>query len=98
MFAVVEIAGKQYRVSPGDRISVERLEAEPGSDITLDSVLLMSTDDGVTVGTPLIAGAKVSAQVVGGRERQQSACVQVQAQESLSDPLRPPPHLYRSRY
>ena len=65
MFAVVEIAGKQYRVSPGDRISVERLEAEPGSDITLDSVLLMSTDDGVTVGTPVIAGAKVSAQVVG---------------------------------
>ena len=39
VFAVVEIAGKQYRVSPGDRIAVERLEAEPGSEITLDSVL-----------------------------------------------------------
>lgn len=64
MFAVVEIAGKQYRVSHGDRIAVERLEAEPGSEITLESVLLASTDDGVTVGTPVIDGASVNAQVV----------------------------------
>ncbi|MDE2817730.1 MAG: 50S ribosomal protein L21 [Chloroflexota bacterium] len=64
MFAVVEIAGKQYRVSPGDRIAVERLDAEPGSEISLDSVLLTSTDDGVTVGTPVIDGASVRAQVV----------------------------------
>lgn len=64
MFAVVEVAGKQYRVSPGDRIAVERLDAAPGSEITLDSVLLTSTDDGVTVGTPVIAGASVHAQVV----------------------------------
>ena len=65
MFAVVEIAGKQYRVSPGDRIAVERLEAEPGSEITLDSVLLTSGDDGVSVGNPVVAGANVRAQVVG---------------------------------
>lgn len=64
MFAVVEIAGKQYRVSPGDRIAVERLDAEPGSEISLDSVLLTSNDDGVTVGTPVVAGASVHAQVV----------------------------------
>lgn len=68
MFAVVEIAGKQYRVSPGDRIAVERLEAEPGSEVTLDSVLLTSTDAGVTVGTPAVAGASVSAQVIGERK------------------------------
>ena len=65
MFAVVEIAGKQYRVSPGDRIAVERLEAESGSKITLDSVLLTSTDDGVTIGTPAIAGANIRANVIG---------------------------------
>ncbi len=65
MFAVVEIAGKQYRVNPGDRIAVERLEAEPGSEITLESVLLTSTADGVTVGTPVVAGASISAQVIG---------------------------------
>lgn len=65
MFAVVEVAGKQFRVSPGDRIAVERLQAEPGSEITLDSVLMTSTDTGVTVGTPVIDGASVSAQVVG---------------------------------
>ena len=64
VFAVVEIAGKQYRVSPGDRIAVERMEAEPGSELTLDSVLLASTDDGVTVGTPVIDGASISAQVI----------------------------------
>ena len=64
MFAVVEIAGKQYRVSPGDRIAVERLNADPGSEITLDSVLLASTPAGVTVGAPVVAGASVRAQVV----------------------------------
>lgn len=64
MFAVVEIAGKQYRVRPGDRIAVERLDAEPGSEITLESVLLASTDDGVTIGTPTVDGASVKAQVV----------------------------------
>jgi large subunit ribosomal protein L21 len=65
VFAVVEIAGKQYRVRPGERIAVEKLEAEPGSEITLDSVLLTSTNDGVTVGTPVIDGANVRAQVIG---------------------------------
>ncbi len=64
VFAVVEIAGKQYRVSPGDRIAVERLDADPGSEVTLDSVLLASTDAGVAVGTPVVAGASVRAQVV----------------------------------
>ena len=64
MFAVVEIAGKQYRVSPGDRIAVEKLAAEPGSEITLDSVLLASTDAGVAVGAPVVAGASVRAHVL----------------------------------
>ena len=68
MFAVVEIAGKQYRVSPGDRIAVEKLDAAPGSEITLDSVLLASTTAGVSVGAPIVAGASVRAQVVGGRK------------------------------
>lgn len=62
-YAIIETGGKQYRVAPGDVIDVERLEAEPGDTINLDRILLVSNDDGVTVGSPLVAGAKVVAKV-----------------------------------
>lgn len=63
MFAVVETGGKQYRVAPGDVIKVEKLPAEPGTEVVLDKVLLVSTDQGVKVGSPHVEGAKVKAQV-----------------------------------
>lgn len=62
-YAIIETGGKQYRVKPGDSIEVERLTAEVGETVTLDRVLLVATDDGVTVGSPLIAGATVTAKV-----------------------------------
>ncbi len=64
MYAVVEVGGRQYRVSPGDEIYVEKLKAEAGSEIKLP-VLLVSDDAGVTVGTPHVAGRDVAAQIVG---------------------------------
>lgn len=64
MYAVVEIGGRQYRVSPGDEIYVEKLEAEAGSEVKLP-VLLVSDNDGVTVGKPHVSGREISAQVVG---------------------------------
>ena len=63
MYAVVETGGKQYRVEVGDTINVERLDAEPGDEVTLDRVLLVSNDGSVTVGRPVVDGARVVASV-----------------------------------
>jgi len=64
MYAVIKTGGKQYRVSPGESIKVETIEAEVGSTLVLDQVLMVADGDAVKVGTPLVAGAKVSATVV----------------------------------
>ena len=64
MYAIVETGGKQYRVESGTRLRVESLPVEKGQDITLDRVLLIKTDAGLQVGKPLVAGAKVVAQVL----------------------------------
>lgn len=64
MYAVVRTGGKQLRVSPGDVVNVEKLPGEPGATVELTDVLLVSTDQGTTVGTPTVGNAKVVAQVV----------------------------------
>ncbi len=62
-YAVIETGGKQYRVSVGDRISVEKLPVDSGSDISLDRVLLVGGDGMTRVGTPVVDGATVEATV-----------------------------------
>ncbi len=70
MYAVLETGGKQYRVSPGDVVKVERLGGETGSPVRFDRVLLVADGDRVMVGTPIVAGASVAGEVVGqGRGR-----------------------------
>lgn len=64
MYAVVETGGKQYKVEVGQTVDVEVLTAEVGDTIELGRVLMVSTDDGLQVGTPVVAGAKVMADVV----------------------------------
>lgn len=64
MYAVLESGGKQYRVSEGDVIRVEKLEAEVDASVVIDRVLMVCSDDKVTVGAPLVSGASVSAKVV----------------------------------
>ncbi len=64
VFAVVETGGKQYKVSEGDVIYVEKLGVEAGSDITLNTVLAVSGDDGIKVGAPYVDGCTVEANVV----------------------------------
>ncbi len=64
MFAVVKTGGKQYKVAKDDRIKVERIAGEPGSQVSLDQVLAVGEGAGVTLGAPLIAGAVVTAEVV----------------------------------
>ena len=65
MYAVIRTGGKQYRVAEGDVIEVETLLVEEGNKVELDHVLMVSGDDGVTVGKPTIEGAKVMATVRG---------------------------------
>lgn len=68
MFAVVEIAGQQHKVSPAERVFVPRLKAETGSKITFDSVLLFSDDKNVKIGNPYLKGISVEAKVLGFRK------------------------------
>ena len=63
--AVIVSGGKQYRVAPGDKILVDRLTAEPGSEVTLDRVLLLDDGDDVRIGTPLVDGFSMTARVIG---------------------------------
>jgi large subunit ribosomal protein L21 len=63
MYAVIKTGGKQYKVQEGDTIRVEKLEASEGDSIKLDTVLMLTDGEKVTVGTPLVAGASVSATV-----------------------------------
>lgn len=62
-YAVIETGGKQYRVSEGDKITVERLAVEVDSDVTIDRVLLMGGDGSTRIGTPVVDGATVTATV-----------------------------------
>jgi large subunit ribosomal protein L21 len=61
IYAVIETGGKQYKVSPGQTIDVERLEVAEGKTVDLDRVLLIGDGKKVTVGTPTVDGAKVVA-------------------------------------
>jgi large subunit ribosomal protein L21 len=63
MYAVIKTGGKQYRVTEGDRLRIEKLPGDVGSAITFDEVLMLGGDK-VAVGKPLVAGAKVMATIV----------------------------------
>ncbi|ABW19293.1 50S ribosomal protein L21 [Alkaliphilus oremlandii] len=64
MYAIIETGGKQYRVQEGDTLFVEKLDANQGDIVTIDSVLAVSKDGNLTVGAPMVAGAKVEAKVL----------------------------------
>jgi large subunit ribosomal protein L21 len=64
MYAVIKTGGKQYRVSAGDKLKVEKLAGDVGSDVTIDQVLMLADGDNVTIGAPVIAGASVQAKVL----------------------------------
>lgn len=68
MYAVIKTGGKQYRVSPGDLLVVEKLAGEPGESVAFDQVLMVGEGSAVTVGAPLVAGATVSATLVETRK------------------------------
>jgi large subunit ribosomal protein L21 len=67
MYAILETGGKQYKVRPGDTLQVEKLPAEAGETVELGRVLMVAGDDSVAIGSPLVEGAKVLAEVVDQR-------------------------------
>ena len=64
MYAVLETGGKQYRVSAGDTLEIERLAVDAGQPYTFDRVLLVNSDGQLTVGSPTVTQARVVADVV----------------------------------
>jgi large subunit ribosomal protein L21 len=64
MYAVIRTGGKQYRVASGEQVRIERLPAEVGGAVSFDEVLAVGEGEGVRIGAPLVAGAKVTATVV----------------------------------
>ena len=77
MYAVIKTGGKQYRVAQGDKLRVETLQAAEGDAIELAEVLMISDGDKVTVGTPLVEGAKVSATINSTRAWQKGGDHQI---------------------
>lgn len=70
MYAVIATGGKQYRVSEGDKVRVEKLSGDAGAKIVLDNVLMLGDGEKSKVGAPLLAGVKVEAEIVEqGRDK-----------------------------
>ena len=65
MYAIVEIAGQQFKVAKDQKVYVHRLQSEEGAKVTFDNVLLVDEGEKVTIGAPAIEGAKVTAKVLG---------------------------------
>jgi large subunit ribosomal protein L21 len=61
MYAVIQTGGKQYRISEGDSLRVEKLDASEGASVELDNVLMVADGDSIKVGSPYVAGGKVTA-------------------------------------
>src|SRR6201996_7221480 len=68
MYAVIKTGGKQYRVSPGDVMVVEKLGGEPGDNVAFGEVLMVGEGDAVVVGAPTVAGASVAATLIETRK------------------------------
>jgi len=64
MYAIIKTGGKQYRVAAGEKLKVEKLAGNIGSEFLIDQVLLVGAGDNVKIGTPLVPGASVSAKVL----------------------------------
>jgi large subunit ribosomal protein L21 len=65
MYAVIKTGGKQYRIQVGEKLKIEQLKVENGSELIIDQVLMVADGDKISMGTPIVNGAKVSATVLG---------------------------------
>jgi large subunit ribosomal protein L21 len=73
MYAVIKSGGKQYRVASGEKLRIEQIAADVGSEIVIDQVLMVADGEEIALGTPLVAGVSVKAKIVahgrGGKVR-----------------------------
>jgi large subunit ribosomal protein L21 len=70
MFAIIQTGGKQYKITLGEKIRIEKLDTDKGGDISFEKVLMVADGDNVKVGTPFVVGAKVEAKVLEqGRDK-----------------------------
>ncbi|MEG0875357.1 MAG: 50S ribosomal protein L21 [Clostridiales bacterium] len=83
MYAIIETGGKQYKVAEGDKIKIEKLKVEEGSEITFDQVLTVMTDDGIKIGTPVVAGAKVVGEVLAQGKGKKVVVVHYKAKKNI---------------
>ncbi len=67
MYAIVEVKGKQYKAVEGETIRVDKISMEAGESFDVESIMLLSKDEDVTVGTPFVKGAKVSFTIKGSQ-------------------------------
>lgn len=65
MYAVIKTGGKQYRVTPGDVITVEKLDGNVGDAVAITDVLMISSEKGAVIGTPVVTGASVTGTITG---------------------------------
>jgi large subunit ribosomal protein L21 len=64
MYAIIKTGGQQFRVTKGDKLSIQKIDSEAGKSITLDEVMMINDGKTAKVGTPLVTGAKVTAKVL----------------------------------
>ncbi len=70
MYAIVATGGKQFKVSPGQMVDVEKIPGDEGTAIEMDSVLFVADGENITVGQPIVDGAKIKATIMGqGRQK-----------------------------
>ena len=81
MFAIIKTGGKQYKVSEGDIIKVEKIEAEAGDKIEFDQVLMVAGDD-VKVGSPVVEGAKVQVEVLDQKKNKKVVIFKFKAKKN----------------
>ena len=65
MYAVIKNGGKQYRVASGEKLRIEQISGEIGSEVVLDQVLMIADGESVNLGTPMLSGAAVTAKILG---------------------------------
>jgi len=97
-YAIVETGGKQYRVKVGDRLRVERLTADAGTDITIDKVLLLGGAGTTSIGAPIVDGASVGAHVDDHVRGEKIHVFQVQAEKAISSQDRSSPGTDRNHH
>ena len=83
MYAIVEIAGQQFKVEKDRKVYVHRLAAEEGSQIEFDNVLLIDNNGKIQIGTPKVEGAKSYRKSIGSRESRQSDCLQEEKKKDV---------------